>query len=94
MLSYFPIYFKQLGLSASYAGILAGLAPILSGTGAILFGFVADKTQFWKFILLVSLAANAITPVLYAKYHKQTKVNTANQYQMPASWLVGIKSCS
>ena len=66
MCSYFPIYLKQLGLSASYAGILAGLAPILRGVGAIVFGFVADKTEFWKFILLVSLAANAITPVLYA----------------------------
>ena len=63
--SYFPIYLKQLGLSASYAGILAGLAPVLAGIGATVFGFVADKNKLWKLILLVSLAANAITPVLY-----------------------------
>ena len=63
-LVYPPLYVRQLGLGASYAGILSGTAPFIRGVGAPLLGYLADKTNTRKLVFLVSLAAHAVTPIL------------------------------
>ena len=63
-LVYVPIYLKQLGLSASYAGILSGVIPLARGTGAPIMGYVADETNSRKLVFLVSLASQTLAPVL------------------------------
>ena len=63
-LVYLPIYLKQLGLSASYVGILIGVIPFARGAGAPIIGYVADKTNSRKLVFLVSLASHALAPVL------------------------------
>ena len=63
-LVYLPIYLKQLGLNASYAGILAGAIPFARGVGAPIMGYVADETNSRKLVFLVSLASHIFAPVL------------------------------
>ena len=61
---YLPIYFKQLGLSASHAGILLGVTPFARGVGAPIMGYVADETNSRKLVFLISLATHTLAPVL------------------------------
>lgn len=63
-LVYFPIYLKQLGLNASYVGILLGVIPFARGVGAPIMGYVADKTNSRKLVFLVSLASHTLVPIL------------------------------
>ena len=63
-IAFSPVYYRQLGLSASYTGILSGTAPFIRGVGAPLLGYLADKTSKRKLVFLVSMTANAITPIL------------------------------
>ena len=63
-LVYFPIYLKQLGLNASYVGILLGVIPFARGVGAPIMGYVADETNSRKLIFLVSLASHTLVPIL------------------------------
>ena len=63
-LVYFPIYLKQLGLSASYVGILLGVIPFARGAGAPIMGYVADETNSRKLVFLLSLASHTILPIL------------------------------
>ena len=63
-LVYLPIYLKQLGLNASYAGILAGVIPFARGAGAPIMGYAADETNSRKLVFLVSLASQTLAPVL------------------------------
>ena len=61
---YLPIYLKQLGLSASYVGILSGVIPFARGAGAPIMGYLADETNSRKLVFLVSLASQTLAPVL------------------------------
>lgn len=61
---YFPLYLKQLGLSASYAGILTGVIPFIRGAGAPILGYVADKTKLRKAVFLLSITVHTLTPIL------------------------------
>ena len=63
-LVYLPIYLKQLGLSASYVGILLGVIPFARGAGAPILGYAADETNSRKLVFLVSLASHTLAPVL------------------------------
>ena len=63
-LVYLPIYLKQLGLHASYVGILTGVIPLARGAGAPIMGYVADETNSRKLVFLVSLASQTLAPVL------------------------------
>ena len=63
-LTYLPIYLKQLGLSASYVGILTGITPFTRGAGAPIIGYLADETNSRKLIFLVSTATATLAPIL------------------------------
>ncbi|KAL9952756.1 hypothetical protein ACROYT_G040051 [Oculina patagonica] len=61
---YLPIYLKQLGLSASYVGILLAMIPFTRGAAAPIMGYVADKTNSRKLVFLFSLATRTVAPLL------------------------------
>jgi len=61
---YMPLYFKQVGLPASYAGVLAGLPPFIRGGGAFFLGVLADRMKKRRTLFLISLFANIIIPLL------------------------------
>ena len=63
-MAYPSVYFKQLGLGASYAGILSVTVPFIRGVGAPLLAYLADKTNKRKLVFLVSIAAHTVTPIL------------------------------
>lgn len=61
---YLPLYFKQIGLPAHYAGVLAGISPFLRGAGSFSLGLLAEKPETRKVMLLMSLIAQILTPLL------------------------------
>ena len=63
-LVYLPIYLKQLGLNASYMGILLGVLPFARGAGAPILGYAADETNSRKLVFLVSLVLHSLVPIL------------------------------
>lgn len=54
---YLPLYFKQLFLGASYAGIIVGIRPLVQCIGAPFWGVVADRFHAGKVIFLGSVIA-------------------------------------
>ena len=54
---YLPLYFKQLGLSASLVGLLAGIRPLIQFIGSPFWSFLADRFHARKCVLLFSIFA-------------------------------------
>lgn len=54
---YLPLYFKQLFLGASYAGIIIGIRPLIQCIGAPFWGVLADRYHAGKVIFLGSVIA-------------------------------------
>ena len=54
---YLPLYFKQLFLGASYAGIIIGIRPLIQCIGAPFWGVIADRYHAGKVIFLGSVIA-------------------------------------
>lgn len=54
---YLPLYFKQLFLGASYAGIIVGIRPLIQCIGAPFWGVIADRYHAGKIIFLGSVIA-------------------------------------
>lgn len=62
--TFIPLYFKQLGLSASQTGILIGLRPLCQAIGAPFWGILADKYKARKLVLLLGSCAWLIKNLL------------------------------
>ena len=62
--TFIPLYFKQLGLSASQTGILVGLRPLCQAIGAPFWGILADKFKRRKVILFLGSSAWLIKNML------------------------------
>ena len=58
------LFYKQLGLPPHFVGLLTGVAPFSAGTGAPILGYIADRTNSRKAILLVGLAVQTVTPLI------------------------------
>lgn len=54
---YLPVYFRQIGLSASHVGLLIGLRPIVQLASAPFWAIMADKYKKRKAILVMSILA-------------------------------------
>ena len=54
---YLPLYFKQLFLRASHAGIIVGIRPLIQCIGAPFWGILADRFRAGKVIFLGSVIA-------------------------------------
>lgn len=54
---YLPLYFKQLFLGASYAGIIVGIRPLIQCIGAPFWGVIADRYHAGRIIFLGSVIA-------------------------------------
>lgn len=52
---YLPLYFKQIFLGASYAGIIIGIRPLIQCIGAPFWGVIADRYHAGKVIFLGSV---------------------------------------
>eukprot|EP00112_Aurelia_sp_Birch-Aquarium-sp1_P021518 Seg582.4 transcript_id=Seg582.4/GoldUCD/mRNA.D3Y31 product="Major facilitator superfamily domain-containing protein 6" protein_id=Seg582.4/GoldUCD/D3Y31 len=63
---YLGIYFKQIGLSASSVGILAGVRPLIQCASGPLWSMLADKYKARKGVLLFSIVAWLVMTVLLA----------------------------
>ena len=54
---YLPLYFKQLFLRASHAGLIVGIRPLIQCVGAPFWGVLADRFHAGKVIFLGSIIA-------------------------------------
>ena len=68
IIAYLPLYFKQLGLLASHAGLLTGARPLLQTVGAPFWGMLADKLKIRKTILLAGLIAFTFKTLLFMAF--------------------------
>ena len=57
LMTFLPLYFKQLGLSAAQTGLLVGIRPLCQAIGAPFWGILADKYKRRKAILLLGASA-------------------------------------
>lgn len=58
------VYFRQVGLSSTYSGILQGASPLSTAIGGIIMGYIADRADLRKPIFVMSYFCYAITPFL------------------------------
>lgn len=70
---YLGIYFKQLGLNASFVGILAGVRPLIQFISGPFWALLADRYKARKAILLFSILAWLVMTLLLAfpRPHKE-----------------------
>ncbi|XP_068727781.1 major facilitator superfamily domain-containing protein 6-like [Montipora capricornis] len=61
---FFPVYWQQMGLSPTQIGILRAFWGVGYSVGAVLFGKMANKWKIRKGLLLMSIAATVITPLV------------------------------
>ena len=64
LMTFLPLYFKQLGLSAAQTGLLVGIRPLCQAIGAPFWGILADKYKRRKAILLLGASAWLIKNML------------------------------
>ena len=64
LMTFIPLYFKQLGLSAAQTGLLVGMRPLCQAIGAPFWGILADKYKQRKAILLLGASAWLIKNML------------------------------
>lgn len=88
---YLPLYFKQIGLPAHYAGVLAGISPFLRGAGSFFLGFLAEKPETRKVVLLMSLVAQILTPLLCLIPHPADP-SLHSPYLKNGTWVVNMTS--
>ena len=76
---YLTIYFKQMGLTASYVGTLSGIRPLVQFVSGPFWAYLADKYHSRKLVLSMSVIAWLIfTLALAFPQPKKTKCNTLN----------------
>ena len=63
---YLGVYFKQIGLSASYVGVLAGIRPLIQFISGPFWALLADKYKARRGILLFSILAWLVMTLLLA----------------------------
>jgi len=56
------VYFKQIGLSATYVGIVQSASPLSTAVGGISLGYIADRADLRKVIFTIAYLAYATTP--------------------------------
>lgn len=82
---YLTIYFKQMGLTASYVGTLSGIRPLVQFVSGPFWAYLADKYQSRKLVLSMSVVAWLIfTLALAFPQPKKTKcelLNSTNHVQ-------------
>lgn len=61
---FFPVYWQQLGLSATQIGILRAFWGVAYSVGAVLFGQLANRWQIRKALLLMSISSTVVTPLV------------------------------
>ena len=76
---YLTIYFKQIGLTASYVGTLSGIRPLVQFVSGPFWAYLADKYRSRKLVLCMSVVAWLIfTLALAFPQPKKTKCTTLN----------------
>jgi MFS family permease len=76
---YLTIYFKQIGLTASYVGTLSGIRPLVQFVSGPFWAYLADKYRSRKLVLCMSVVAWLIfTLALAFPQPKNTKCDTLN----------------
>lgn len=82
LMTFLPLYFKQLGLSAAQTGLLVGIRPLCQAIGAPFWGILADKYKRRKAILLLGASAWLIKNMLILAFrptHQVCVVTVGNE---------------
>ena len=64
-LLYVPVYFKYLGLSAIYVGLLNGIRPLMQTVGAPLWGVIGDRFRIRKIIFIFAFIVMTVKTMMF-----------------------------
>lgn len=74
LMTFLPLYFKQIGLSAAQTGLLVGMRPLCQAIGAPFWGILADKYKRRKAILLLGASAWLIKNMLILAFRPSHQI--------------------
>ena len=73
-LLYIPVYFKYLGLSAIYVGLLNGIRPLMQTVGAPLWGVIGDRFRIRKIIFVFAFVVMTVKTMMFAVFRPENTV--------------------
>ena len=79
-LLYVPVYFKYLGLTAIYVGLLNGIRPLMQTIGAPLWGVIGDRFRIRKIIFIVAFVVMTIKTMMFVLFRPENTLCVVTYY--------------
>ena len=79
-LLYVPVYFKYLGLSAIYVGLLNGIRPLMQTIGAPFWGVIGDRFRIRKVIFIVAFVVMTVKTMLFLLFRPENTMCVVTYY--------------
>lgn len=79
-LLYVPVYFKYLGLSAFYVGLLNGIRPLMQTIGAPLWGVLGDRYRVRRIIFIAAFVIMTVKTMLFLVFRPQNEICIVTYY--------------
>ena len=79
-LLYVPVYFKYLGLSAIYVGLLNGIRPLMQTIGAPLWGVIGDRFRIRKIIFIVAFVIMTVKTMMFLLFRPENTMCVVTYY--------------
>jgi MFS family permease len=79
-LLYVPVYFKYLGLSAIYVGLLNGIRPLMQTIGAPLWGVIGDRFRIRKIIFIVAFVVMTVKTMMFFVFRPESTLCVVTYY--------------
>ena len=79
-LLYVPVYFKYLGLSAIYVGLLNGVRPLMQTIGAPLWGVMGDRFRIRKIIFIMAFVVMIVKTMMFLLFRPENTICVVTYY--------------
>ena len=84
-LLYVPVYFKYLGLSAIYVGLLNGIRPLMQTIGAPLWGVIGDRFRIRKIIFVFAFVVMTVKTMMFFVFRPENTMCVVTYYNSTKS---------
>ena len=87
-LLYVPVYFKYLGLSAIYVGLLNGIRPLMQTIGAPLWGVIGDRFRIRKIIFIVAFVVMTVKTMMFLLFRPENTMCVVTYYNSSSKSII------